>query len=304
MNHKSTLSTLILAMISTVSSYSQQAAKKQEITKQTFTYSTKDTTVLKMDIYSNQDMIVKKPCVVFVFGGGFITGSRDANLYQLYFNKLAENNYKVVSIDYRLGLKGAKWPTVFNTSVLKNAIAIAVTDLYDATGYLISNAERLGIDTAQIMLSGSSAGAVTVLQADWEKRNHTEISKTLPNNFQYKGVIAFAGAILSYTGKPKYNIPPAPTMMFHGTEDKVVVYNKVKLFNRGLFGSRYLATFFKKQKYPYYFQFVRGIGHEIAGTPMRRNLNDILWFIDTYVFKKKPYLMEIDFTDPQAHLSP
>lgn len=304
MSHKLTLSIFILLLLSTINSFSQQTSLNKEILKQTLTYSTKDTAVLKMDIYSNDVLTVKKPCVVFVFGGGFITGSRDASLYQLYFNRLAENNYKVISIDYRLGLKGAKWPTIFNTSVLKNAIAMAVTDLYDATGYLISNAERLGIDTSQVILSGSSAGAITVLQADWEKRNHTTISKSLPENFQYKGVIAFAGAILSYTGKPKYHIPPAPTMMFHGTEDKVVIYNKVKLFNRGMFGSRYLARFFKKQKYPYYFQLVRGAGHEIAGTPMKKNLNDILWFIDTYIFKKKTYLMEVDFTDPSAPLQP
>ncbi|MOA45287.1 hypothetical protein D3C78_1676710 [compost metagenome] len=114
-------------------------------------------------------------------------------------------------------------------------------------------------------------------------------------------MIAFAGSILSYTGKPKYKIPPAPTMMFHGTDDKVVVYNKIKLFNRGMFGSRYLATYFKKNKYSYYFQFVNKMGHEIAGTPMHDNQNEILWFIHTYIEKKKPYQMEVGLNDLQLH---
>lgn len=263
--------------------------------KETFVYSKKDTLALKLDIYSNQDLQVKKPCIIFAFGGGFIRGTRDDKYYLDYFKKLVEHNYKVISIDYRLGLKGEKWPTVFNTSVLKNAIAYAVEDLYDATNYLITNVDKLGIDTSMVILSGSSAGAVTSLQADWEKRNNTAISQKLPQGFQYKGVIAFAGAILSYTGKPGYKIPPAPTMMFHGTNDKVVVYNKVKLFNRGMFGSRYLASLFKKQNYPYYFKSVNGIGHDIAGTPMHQNLDDILWFIRTYIEQKKPYQMEVDF---------
>lgn len=288
MNYKTLLLTGLI-ILSGVYSFSQ--------VQQTFIYSKKDSQILKLDVYSNQDLRIKKPSVIFLFGGGFVKGNRDDSFYLPYFKKLTENNYKVISIDYRLGLKGEKWPTVFNTSVLKNAINYAVTDLYDATAYLIANAEELGIDTSMVMLSGSSAGAVTILQADWEKRNNTVITEVLPSNFQYKGVIAFAGSILSYKGKPKYNIPPAPTMMFHGTDDKVVVYNKIKLFNRGMFGSRYLARYFKKQKYPYYFQFVRNAGHEIAGTPMHDNQNEILWFIRTYIEQKKPYQMEVDFND-------
>lgn len=288
MNYKSLILTALL-LLSKVYGFAQ--------VQQTLVYSTRDTQALKLDIYSNQDLRVKKPCILFVFGGGFVKGNRDDKYYVPYFKKLVENNYKVISIDYRLGLKGEKWPTVFNTSGLKNAISYAVTDLYDATAYLIGHAEQLGIDTSMVILSGSSAGAVTILQADWEKRNNTAISQNLPQSFQYKGVIAFAGAILSYTGKPKYKIPPAPTMMFHGDKDKVVVYNKVKLFNRGMFGSRYLATYFKRQGYPYYFQFVRNIGHEIAGTPMHNNQEDVLWFIHTYIEQKKQYQMEVDFNN-------
>lgn len=291
MNYKASILTALFTLFS---AYGFSQVKK------TFTYSQKDTQVLKLDVYSNQDLRIKKPCIVFVFGGGFVQGKRDDSFYLPYFRKLVENNYKVVSIDYRLGLKGEKWPTVFNTSVLKSAISYAVTDLYDATAYLIANADEIGIDTSKIMLSGSSAGAVTILQADWEKRNNTTISRALPENFQYKGVIAFAGSILSYTGKPKYKIPPAPTMMFHGTNDKVVVYNKIKLFNRGMFGSRYLASYFKKQKYPYYFQFVRNAGHEIAGSPMQDNQDEILWFIHNYVEEKRLYQMEVDFNNLQA----
>ncbi|TKC07341.1 alpha/beta hydrolase [Pedobacter frigoris] len=268
-----------------------------DIHKSTMVYGTKDSLELKLDLFTNAKPVTKQPCVIFMFGGGFMHGERDNKLYSAYFQKLAQNNFKVISIDYRLGLKGQKWPTVFNTQVLKKAIAMAVSDLYDATAYLIANAEKLDIDTSMIIVSGSSAGAVATLQADWEKRNSMASTHVLPAQFQYKGVIAFAGAILSYIGKPVYQIPPAPTMMFHGTADKIVVYNKVKLFNRGMFGSAYLAELFKKKNYPYYFQSAKGRGHEIAGTPMSKNLDDIMWFIHTYIQQKKHYQMEVSFKD-------
>ncbi|GAA3936545.1 alpha/beta hydrolase fold domain-containing protein [Chitinophaga oryziterrae] len=281
-----------ILLLSTSNAFPQQ--------KTTLTYSVKGSDTLKMDIYSNQDIQEKKPCVLFVFGGGFFMGQRDADYYAVYFNELVQHNYKVITIDYRLGLKGNKKKiSPLNTKPLKEAIEMAVTDLYDATAYLIKNEDKLGIDTSMMMLSGSSAGGITVLHADWEKRNHTDITSQLPEDFQYKAVLSFAGAILSYKGKPSYKIPPAPTMLFHGTEDKVVIYNKIRLFNKGFFGSKALAKRFRQKKYPYYFERVEGMGHEVAGSPMKENLDDILWFIDAYVYKKKQYLIEVDFNDLQ-----
>ena len=277
--------------------FAQLKNSDQSFLKQTYQYSVKDTQSLKLDIYSNEELKVKKPTILFVFGGGFFTGHRDDKFYITYFRKLVQHNYKVVSIDYRLGLKGVKKLGPLHTKPLRNAIDTAVTDLYHATAYLINNADRLGIDSSKIILSGSSAGAITVLQADWEKRNHTDLTLPLPANFQYAGVISFAGAILSYRGAPSYKMAPAPTMLFHGTEDKVVVYNKIRLFNKGFFGSNYLAKSFKKHKYPYYYQRVEGMGHEVAGSPMTNNVEDILWFIDNYVMKKKQYLIERDYND-------
>jgi acetyl esterase len=88
-------------------------------------------------------------------------------------------------------------------------------------------------------------------------------------------------------------------MLFHGTDDKLVTYNKIQLFRKGFFGSKFLARTYKKHKYPYYFQRVEGMGHEVASSPMNNNLDDILWFIDTYIVKKKQYLIEVDFNDLQ-----
>lgn len=280
---------------------STQQQKQSVIShKTTIAFSSKDNIPLKMDVYSNhQDLTVKEPCVLFLFGGGFMEGQRDSETYAAYFIHLVSHHYKVVAIDYRLGLKGVKTLGPLHTQPLKNAIDAAIADLYDATAYLIEHSMNLGIDTTKIIISGTSAGAITVLQADWEKRNQAELTRSLPKTFQYAGVISFSGAILSYKGGPVYPIPPAPTMMFHGTEDKLVTFDKRRFFNKGFFGSNYLAQQFRKNKYPYYFQKVQGMGHEVAVLPMTENLDDITWFLDNYVFKKKQYLMDVNFQDLQ-----
>lgn len=268
--------------------------------KSTQVYAVKGADTLRMDIYKKHPAdAFKKPCILFVFGGGFFMGRRDDTLFNRYFNRLAAAGFTVVSIDYRLGLLHEKQPSIFNTLPLKNAVDTAVSDLYTATNVILARADSLQIDPGQIILSGSSSGAITVLEAEWHARNRVPMAQVLPADFTYRGVIAFAGGLVSYTGKPAYRNPPAPTMLFHGTADNIVPYNKIKLFNRGLFGSKWIAKLYRKEKYPYYFQFETAMGHEVAGTPMLYNMDEILWFIETYIYQKKQYLIERSFNNLQ-----
>ena len=144
--------------------------------KQTYPFANRDTQTLQMDIYKGENIdkdtaSTSQPCLLFVFGGGFKDGSRDANLYKEYFNYFANKGFTVVSIDYRLGMKGEKAPSLFNYKPMENSISLAVEDIYAATDYLLKNSNELNIDTTKIIISGSSAGAISVLQADYEKRN-------------------------------------------------------------------------------------------------------------------------------------
>src|SRR6201999_2168953 len=74
--------------------------------KETFTYAVKDS-ALQLDYYAKSSG-VRQPsaCVIFVFGGAFVGGRRDDTLYNRYFDTMIARGYKVVSISYRLGLKG------------------------------------------------------------------------------------------------------------------------------------------------------------------------------------------------------
>lgn len=274
------------------------------IEKTTKVFAVKDTSNLKMDIYklkSQSDRV--QPCMIFVFGGGFISGKRDSKQYNDYFTVLAEKGITVVSIDYRLGLRGIKKaPSVTNTKPMYHAVDIAVEDLFSATKYLLDNAGTLNIDAKLIMISGSSAGAITVLQSDYVKRNTLSGSEILPADFQYSGVLAFAGAIASKEGTPNYKIAPALTLFFHGDKDVLVPYGSKRLFRKGLFGSKSLAKKFKKEGYAYCFFTVEGLSHEIAESPMVIYHNQIISFIDEYIFDEKPWQMEIKLND--ASLKP
>lgn len=273
----------------------------QNILKQTFTYAVKGADTLQLDVYSKDAATnSKRPCIIFVFGGGFVIGERDDSVYNTYFNAAVEHGYTMISISYRLGLKGVTNVSLFNSKPLKNAVDMAVDDLYDATNWVIENREKLGIDTSLIILSGSSAGAITILTAEFERSNLFRTSSKLPSAFSYAGTIAFSGAILSYSGSPKYKQPPAPTLMFHGTADKIVPYKRIKFFKKGLFGASSIAATFKKKNYPYYIYREVGLGHEVSVLPMIENLPLIFDFLETFVIDKKPYQMDVTFKDAAA----
>lgn len=236
----------------------------------TYMFARKDTCELYMDVYEPADSMTmfhgkEKPTILFVFGGGFISGSRDDKSYLQWYRDMADNGYRIVAIDYRLGLKGAKSVGIAQVNAIDEAIHIAVEDLYSAILYIIDNSETMGIDPANIVAGGSSAGAITVLQADYELCNRTEYASCLPEDFRFAGIMSFSGAILSRNGKLKYARTPAPTAFFHGTDDKLVNYGQITFFKLGFFGSDKIAKRFDKFGYSYNIIRYLGHGHEVSG---------------------------------------
>ncbi len=259
-----------------------------------YVYTHRDTVSLSMDIYTPAQIKDKYTTIIFIFGGGFVSGSKSEEDNVAYCKKLANEGFAVASIDYRLGMIGVKKAGPYALKRLRDAINMGVEDLYDATKYLIAHADELKIDTGKIILNGSSAGAIIALHADHELANRTAIASVLPGNFRYAGVISFAGAILSFDGKPKYKTPPVPTLFFHGMDDKLVRYKQIQIFNVGFFGSNTLVKRFNKSDYPYCIFRYRNMGHEIAVLPMIRHVHDVASFINEYIILKRP--LEIDVT--------
>ena len=300
----------LLLYCTNLSHGAEPAVLSDSLSKQTILFAHRDTCDLRMDIYRTETAQTEQtaqPVMLFVFGGAFMKGDRDKPYYIPYFRELAAQGITAVSIDYRLGLKDRKI-SVFKTKPADTAIRMAVEDLFSATDYLIRHAAALNIDTSCIMLSGSSAGAVTVLHADYTLCNRLPLSEMLPQDFRYKGVLSFAGAIFSHEGRPRYRATPAPTLFMHGDKDKVVPYNKIQLFSKGLFGSKSLARRFRKAGYPYAFFTMQGQTHDVALTGMYHP-DEITWFVRRYVFEHHRWQMnaeldELDRLPREAYTKP
>lgn len=271
----------------------------------TYMYVQRDTCDLFMDVYNpkrgSQTTFEgkKKPTIIFMFGGGFIRGHRDDPGYSKWFRQMTDNGYKVISIDYRLGLKGCKKVGIAQVNILDKAIHMAVEDLFSATNFIIENADQLGVDPSNIVISGSSAGAISVMQAEYERANRTSWAQVLPADFKYAGVMSFAGAILSREGKVDYATAPCPTLMLHGTADKVVPYRQIKLFNLGFFGAGKLIERFKKFGYNYNMYHYMDNGHEVAGC-MDRSVDLQTSFIENNVLLGQRLLVETKISDPEV----
>ena len=264
----------------------------------------RDTCDLYLDIYNPAPESEttfegkEKPTVIFVFGGGFVNGRRNSPSIFPWFRKMTANGYRIISIDYRLGLKNHKGTVgIGSVKAVDKAIHMAVEDLFSATEYIIGHSEGLGVDPDNIVICGSSAGAITVLQADYELANRTKYAEVLPDGFRYAGVISFSGAILSHNGKLRYAHSPAPTMMLHGTADKVVNYGQIRIFRLGFFGTDKITERFAKFGYAFHTLRFVNHGHDIASMeyetfPYQKD------FLENNVIMKNRKVVDYKIDDP------
>ena len=237
--------------------------------QETYTYTTHGTQEMKLDVYRPAKPRADGATVVYAFGGGFVLGARNDSAAVHCCHLLAERGFTAISIDYRLWLKridpnNIKWTKVLD--YFDSAIRVATEDCCAALRYIVDNSGSLGIDPSKIILTGNSAGAVTVLQTDYCRANQRPEASVLPAGWKPAAVVPYAGAVYETRSKLKYLTPPAPTCFFHGTEDKIVFYRSVHLCRHRVAGASWLVKHrFKKNRYPYWIMRFKGRGHEVAG---------------------------------------
>ena len=275
------------------------ATEPEPPAKQTFIYAVKGTDTLRLDYYDTPAIAANKPCLIFLYGGGFANGRRDDAGFIPFYARLVNAGYPVVAIDYRLGMKNLKAQLnleqgqdqlqMFNQviDVFDRSVTMAVEDLFDATAYVAAHAAEWRIDTAKIIACGSSAGAITVLHGAYKLCHPDTLTARLPEGFAYAGVISFAGAIFSRNGRLEWPVHPSPLLLFHGDTDRDVPYNKLEWFNLGFYGSAAIAAQLKAQKAPHYFYSVENTGHEMSTWPMKQNWDEIHTFLERLVFNKE-----------------
>lgn len=268
----------------------------------TYQYAERDTLNLYLDFYTPEHVHDSTICLVYVFGGGFIGGHRDGDFEKAYFKQLVDEGFQVAAIDYRLGLKGVKNLGITHSEPLEKAVNMAVEDAIEAVAYLLDHAKELKVNKDYIVMVGSSAGAITSLQMDYVLCNGYLNSNILPDDFCLAGVVSYSGAIYSTEGKVKYrNHKPAPTMLFHGTADRLVPYKKISLFKLGFFGTDALVDRFEKYDYPYFARRFKDYGHSIAAAgPF--TVDDLVWFCRHYVYDKEQWQFDglIENLNPAA----
>ena len=196
---------------------------------------------LYLDFYEPQgDTLSTRPLVITVFGGAFVTGSRDYVDMQEYCTRLARHGYAAASIDYRLL---SIW-NINYTSLIRDAY-MAAQDVSSAIRYFKAHCEDYRIDTTQVFLLGNSAGSIAILcelfmdesERPAETFENPDLGSMHSSGFHecagfspaVAGVISHWGGVmdLSVISEEEY----VPLCMIHGTDDTTVPYDSGYCFN-------------------------------------------------------------------------
>lgn len=246
----------------------------------TYDYTTIDEQILQLDLYQPATSLSKHPLIVHVHGGGFSGGSRDRHDVAQYCGELASRGYLVASISYRLTMKGIGFGCDVRAPQKVKAINNASIDASHAIKYLIKHKSTHKIDTEKIILSGSSAGAETILNMAY-----VFDPEILPPDHKYAGLISMAGAITTLDKIDKNSV--IPSLFFHGTEDPLVPYataphhfcQEEKPGYLILHGSASIAQRLKSLGSSYYLYSIKDGNHDWAESPKHLCLEEIVDFL-------------------------
>ncbi len=233
---------------------------------------------LLIDIYQPVgDTLELRPAVVCAHSGAFVSGSKDVDDMVAFCDSMAHMGYVTASIDYRLGMNP------FSSSSSTRAVYRGIQDGRAAIRFLKENAMLYGIDTNNIYLLGSSAGAYIgqhnyYMDTESERPAETFTSPDLGcldcsgNDFEHSGkangLVALWGALLDTT--LIISSDTLPVFLAHGTADATVPFGFGNAFGNSAFPPTYGSSLVAEQienlgnnvtKY-----FVFGEGHEFYGT--------------------------------------
>lgn len=234
---------------------------------------------LRFNLYQPKiDSIHKRPLIIVVHGGAFISGSKDDKNQPIidYCDSLSSRGYVVASIDYRIGLilNSVENQLVIDSLDLKRAIQWGVQDLERAVLYFKNNAEQYKIDADKIFVMGNSSGAVLALHFAMEKE------------INVKGVVSLWGGVLN---KNHIKNIMTPVLFIHGESDEIIPFKEgrimdlnfikeenrfipaftsiisafdLKFFSPIFYGGGYMASVLKESNKRHKTYFLENTGHE------------------------------------------
>lgn len=244
------------------------------------------TSNLIVDIFTpRNDTEKNRPCIVYIFGGGFYMKVDDG--IQEMCKGMALKGYVVACIDYRVGFKNSNLSMLcigdyYADNGFYEAEMRACQDARTAIRYLKANADRLGIDPDMLIVGGQSAGAITAINsqlytdADVKPNVLKQIGGSLDikdANSQYDhkvaGVFQLAGCVFNEAILRPTNIP---IYLLFGSCDEILYPDKGYTYHCGNknpnmpyhYGARYIYNHLKDNS-PVRFDMICKGGHGPGG---------------------------------------
>ena len=200
---------------------------------------------LQLDFYSpSKDTLKKRPLMIFIHGGGFQNNTKTGTFSSLICGGLAKRGFVTASINYRLGIDRSKSDTSYYRALYR-----AIQDAKASVRFFRRYAEKYGIDTSQIFIMGSSAGAKTAMHLAYLRQEDVPdyISNSLGTlegnsgnegySSKVKGVINCWGAMMNYHWIQKGDVP-----IFNvcGLKDKTVPFDSSFSYHGFNYGGKIL----------------------------------------------------------------
>jgi acetyl esterase/lipase len=189
------------------------------------------------DIYEAiGDHSQKRPLIIWLHGGAFKFGSKNAAGTSLWCGTFSQRGYVCVAINYRLNKRNP----LFKKKTFYKGCYEALEHVSKAVRFFKQNALKYRIDTNTIILAGNSAGGMIALQYVYS--NCSELKKLInpaQTNFDapddssstIKAVINFWGAIFN---EEWLRNARTPIVSVHGKKDKLVPIADTK---KSMYGS-------------------------------------------------------------------
>jgi len=238
-------------------------------------------TVLNYEFVApDKDTLKYRPFVLMVHEGAFLFGDLENEM--VLARGLAQRGYAAASINYRLGFQGASqsFACGSNAQEAVRAVYRAVQDTYAALHYFVDRAEQFGIDTRQVMLAGSSAGAITVTalaymnEADFEALA-PGITKALGrldpqaenSPFRVRALLTQLGYGI-FRGEFITASNALPTVLFQRVGDNVLPFYGGTFLScptyPGMVGAKVAVDQLKKYKIPFELNYENLEGHRLS----------------------------------------
>jgi hypothetical protein len=237
---------------------------------------------LKMDIYEPfDDTLSRRPMIIFMHSGGFLPdyGDRHNDDMIAFCDTFARKGYVTATISYRLGYD------ILDSVAATRAVYRAIQDGRSAIRFLKEKATTYRIDTNNIFMLGSSAGAFIALHnaylneeserpiETYEDDDHPDLGALDATGNDYRHV-AQAQGIVSLWGALQdtaliLSDDVRPTLLVHGIDDESVYFEYDHPFGLStlpkVYGSHPVYKKLNQLGYDAPHYFVSGEDHEFYG---------------------------------------